>query len=117
MKNYIYTFHTKNFRVAVTAIEDPDVDLSWDESGEVIEKLNSGELQTFAVCVSVSHEGKIVGEAYLGGCIYESPEAFRDNIGIRKQGPNVGSYFSDMIREACRDARRNFSKRPKLRAA
>lgn len=33
----IYTFKTKRFTVAVNALEDCDVDLSFDEDGEVKE--------------------------------------------------------------------------------
>jgi hypothetical protein len=115
----IYTFKTKNFLVRVTAEEEDSLDLSWDEDGRVRAGLASGELIAFCVHAQVFWRGHLVGEDYLGECIYESIEAFRDHLGIReysrqesaKLGRDVcaGSYFSDMIRTCVTEARKTLA--------
>lgn len=115
----IRTFRTANFRVIVDAIACDSLDLSWDETGEVREKINNGELLAFDVRARVVHDdlGEIASD-YLGGCIYESLEAFMDHKEcaaqtrkLRAEGSNavVGSYFSDMVRNVCRDARKRLA--------
>ena len=42
--NIIREFETQNFRVIVEALEDNDVDLSFDETGEVLRDLQDGTL-------------------------------------------------------------------------
>ena len=111
----IREFHTQNFSVIVDAVEDPDIDLSFDETGEVMEKLESGEFIGFAVRARVLFDGTEIAADYLGGCIYESIDAFMDHRECGKQNREYaaqgksgrcGSYFHDMIRTACSDARR-----------
>lgn len=77
----IRTFETQNFRVSVDAEYDDYIDLSFDDSGEVKEKLDIGSLIAFQVAVTVTHKpiGMELGADYLGGCIYESIEAFQDH--------------------------------------
>lgn len=101
----IYTFNTRNFTISVDAEPELNPDLSWDDSGEIWERLESGELECFTAVATVAYRGCVIASDYLGDCIYESPKAFRDHLGIRKQGPNVGSYFSDMVRQVCKEAR------------
>lgn len=48
---------------------------------------------------------------YLGNSIYEKPAEFRDHFGMNANGH--GSYFSDMVREAVAEARKNL---PALKA-
>lgn len=110
--NTFWTFSTANFTVTMAWDYDPDLDLSWDDTGEVAEGLNNGTYMGMVMRARVTGpHGDTLAEDYLGGCIYESPEAFRDHIGIRAQGENVGSYFSDMIRQACQEARRELLRR------
>lgn len=45
---------------------------------------------------------------YLGNSVYANPAEFRDHFGMRKN--NHGSYFSDMVREAVRNARMEFER-------
>lgn len=101
----IREFKTRNFTVRVTAEEDYDMDLSFDETGEVRAKLEGGEYIGFCAAVRVYCHGAEVGTDYLGGCIYESPRAFMDHFGIRQQ-KGCGSYFSDMVRSAIAEARK-----------
>jgi hypothetical protein len=77
----IRTFETTNFRVSVDAEYDYDTDLSFDDTGEVRRKIDSGEFLSFQVAVTVTHKptGTELGSDYLGGCIYESIEAFQDH--------------------------------------
>ena len=95
-------FHTKNFLIRWSIAPDYDLDLSWDETGEVRAKLESDEYVAFISKMEVIHKptGNVIGEDYLHGSIYENPRDFRDHIGNRH-----GSYFSDMVRSAVHEAR------------
>lgn len=98
----MWTFHTPNFSVSWQIAPEDDLDLSWDNTGEVREKLTSGVYQAFQSRVVVYFNGYEVGCDYLGGSIYEKPAEFRDHIGSRGKW---GSYFTDMVREAIKEAR------------
>jgi hypothetical protein len=118
----IWQFETENFIVRMSCDYDNDVDISWDETGETAEKLASGEWTAYVFHAEVieSATGTTIGEDYLGGSIYADPEDFRDHVGLaiksREDGRNYGSYFTDMIREAIREARKTYAKaRPRLR--
>ena len=101
----IRTFETANFRVTVDAFEDYDVDLSFDDTGEVRRKLETGEYVCFTVHAEVIHKptGTSLGEDYLGGCIYADIAEFQDHRGANGRW---GSYFKDMIGEAIAEARK-----------
>jgi len=111
----IRTFNTPNFTVRVEAQEDYDVDLSFDETGEVRAQIKSGELECFTVKASVEFRGSEIATDYLGGCIYKSPRDFMDHKGIKQYVPpggkagQCGSYFSDMVRNVCIEAREAIS--------
>jgi hypothetical protein len=121
----IREFKTPNFRVVVDAVKDDCTDLSWDDTGEVLAKLESGEYLAFGVRARVFH--KDLGEVsadYLGGCIYESIDAFQDHREcgaqtrkLRESGSNAicGSYFHDMITESIREARKAILKAQGIR--
>lgn len=119
----IREFNTKNFKVVVDAIEDYNVDLSFDEDGSTRKGLESGDLICFCARVRVYFKGQEVASDYLGGCIYESLDAFMDHKECGKQNAEYeakeraqhkkigstgrrGSYFSDMITAACEEARK-----------
>lgn len=105
--NTFWTFRTGNFTVSMAWDYDPDLDLSWDEDGSVTEALHNGTYMGMVMRARVEGpNGETLAEDYLGGCIYGSPEEFRDHVGIREHGPNVGSCFSDMIRAVCAGARK-----------
>ena len=110
----IREFKTKSFRVVVDAIPEDDLDLSFDETGEVARKLDNGTYIAFVARVRVLFHGNEIGTDYLGGCIYESLDAFQDHREVRRQNAEYerlgekgrcGSYFRDMIRSACAEAR------------
>lgn len=115
-------FKTKQFRVICDAIEETDLDLSWDDTGKVREDLEAGELIAFVARVRVFFQGTEIGTDYLGNCIYKSLEDFQDHRECGKQNAKYarqeqrkglakgslgrcGSYFHQMINEACAKAR------------
>lgn len=119
MDNAIWQFRTKNFLVTFTAEPEFSPDFSWDETGETQAKVASGEWQSFCAKVAVHFRGCEIGADYLGDCVYETPETFINHRGLarksREDGRNYGSYFSDMVKEAIREARQHFSQLPKIR--
>ncbi|HUF73753.1 MAG TPA: hypothetical protein VMR74_12730 [Gammaproteobacteria bacterium] len=113
----IRKFRTEQFRVIVDAIEDYDMDLSWDEDGSVLRKLESGEYVAFCARARVIHDelGEIASD-YLGGCIYADIAEFQDHRECAAQTRKLraeegrddivcGSYFSDMVSAVCEEAR------------
>ena len=78
-------FKTKNFRVVCDAIEEDDLDLSWDDTGETREGLESGRFIAFVARVRVFFHGQTVGTDYLGNCIYKSFDDFMDHRECGKQ--------------------------------
>ena len=52
------TFRTKNFTVRVTAEEEYDVDLSWDDDGSTREGLENGTLIAFCAKAAVYYRGR-----------------------------------------------------------
>lgn len=105
----IWTFKTKNFVVRVEALEEYDLDLSWDEDGSTAAGLDAGELVAFCARASVSFRGTMIGADYLGDCVYQTFEEFHDK--------SRNSYFRDMVREAIKAARAYLATLPHLRAA
>jgi hypothetical protein len=112
----IRKFHTKRFSVIVDAVEDYGMDLSFDDTGDVRKKLESGEYVGFAVRARVLFDGTEIAADYLGGCVYESIDAFMDHRECGKQNREwaaqgesgrCGSYFSDMVHAAIAEARIN----------
>src|ERR1700688_5033456 len=79
--NVIRTFETENFRVTVEALPEDDLDLSFDDSGEIARKLDTGDLIAFVAHAYVEYKptGATLGEDYLGGCIYKDFDDFADH--------------------------------------
>lgn len=98
------TFTAGRFTVKAMIEPDYDTDLSWDETGETVDKLNSGEWFAFQTKVAVYLDSHEIAADYLGGSIYAEPrDFFTEHLGMNAKGH--GSYFSDMVREAIREAR------------
>lgn len=92
-------------RFTVTAAIEPDydLDLSWDDSGETADKLNSGEWEAFQTKVAVYLDGNEIAADYLCGSIYADPrDFFTEHLG---SAGKWGSYFPDMVRSAIGNAR------------
>ena len=111
----IRTFKTANFSVVVDALEDFDLDLSFDETGEVLEKLESGDLMAFTARARCYYQGAELASDYLGGCIYSELEDFADHRACGKQNREYaakgesgrcGSYFTDMVKTVISEARK-----------
>lgn len=103
----IWQFSTEQFTVALEVYPERDLDISYDIDGSIAEGIQSGELTAFMARVSVVWRGMTIAESYLGNCVYDSPASFRHHSG----------YFYDMVKEACRDARRTLRNIPQVRAA
>jgi hypothetical protein len=116
----IREFHTDNFDVIIDAIEEQDADLSWDDTGDTARRIDDGSLILFCARARVLFTGddgeniKLASD-YLGNCVYESLEAFADHREcarytreLRAKGDDAicGSYFSDMVSNVCKEARR-----------
>lgn len=111
----IREFRTAQFRVVIDAVEETEPDISHDETTETRDKLDSGEWIIFCVRARVIHD--MLGELssdYLGNCIHPTITAFMDHkqcaVETRRlaaQGVSAvcGSYFSDMVKTVCREAR------------
>jgi hypothetical protein len=120
MTEPIWIFTTANFTVRVDALPEDDWDLSWDETGDAIDGLESGRYVGFCARAQVlDAEGAVLSEDYLGNCIYGSLEEFgsahrhpdplnrNSSIMRERRGGNavICHYFPDMVRIACHEAR------------
>lgn len=115
MDTIMREFTTRHFQVVVKAVEDDDLDLSFDDDGQVRKGLESGEFMAFGVVVTVYCQGREVGRDSLWGCIYKNTDEFMDhracgrqNRQWAKQGKTgrCGSCFTDLIKGAIADARK-----------
>lgn len=117
----VWSFRTPNFTIRLRAEPDDDLDLSFDDSGEIRNGLDSGLYTAFRAHVEVicRTNGAVLGEDYLGGCIYESVSDFIDHrivgaqnraYAARGETARCGSYFTQMITGAIAEARKNYAK-------
>lgn len=65
------------------------------DDGEVLQGINDGLYVWFQVKVSAWKAGVELGDAYLGGCCYESTKDFIQE----------GDYWEDMVEEAIAEAK------------
>lgn len=120
--NNIWKFKTARFVVSLDWEWEDYPDISWDETGEVQEKCESGEWGVYTFRVRVLCDGREVGVDYLGNSIYADPgEFYQEHIGVRAKSRadncNYGCYFTDMVGEAIREARKTLCNVPHLRCA
>jgi hypothetical protein len=100
----MWKFTIGRFTIRAEIEPDSDLDLSWDESGETRDNLESGLWKAFRTKVSVELSGAEIAADYLGGSIYADPrEFFTEHYGIN--GTGCGAYFPDMVRTAITEAR------------
>lgn len=103
----IWQFDTARFSVRLNCEYDQDPDLSWrDEEQEEYDREHGVEYYVF--CVEVLCDGVVIGRDYLGGSGYSDPRDF---------AKERGGYFSDMVSEAIREARKWLASRPHVRNA
>jgi len=116
MRDTVWTFKTAQFRITLEL--SPSYE-SYDGDGEIQRKLNDGEYVQFDSIVRVFHRdtGAEIGFDSLGASVYDEPSKFwSEHRGLgtyacRKEGePLCGSYFPQMVREACREARKAIAK-------
>jgi hypothetical protein len=81
----IREFKTQNFHVIVDAVEEFDLDLSWDEDGSMRRGLENGTFMAFCARARVFLRGKEITSDYLGGCVYRSLAEFEDHRECGKQ--------------------------------
>lgn len=111
MYDTVYTFKTARFTVTM-ALAPEEInprdcfDMSESEYSELCDKIDRGVYLWFVARVKIECDGREVGVDYLGGCCYDNVDQFRRD-----------GYFFDMVRSACRQARRAIANPPKLRAA
>jgi hypothetical protein len=124
-----WEFRTEQFHIVAYIELEDDTDLSWDDTGEVREKLESGEYEAFGTEVIVYWRGNEIAADYLGGSIYANPrDFFREhrsddpmnrNCSIMRaaNGENcaICHYFPDMVRQVVAEARQALSSLPRLR--
>jgi hypothetical protein len=108
----MFRFKTVNFLIVATIEPDHDVDISFDETNETRDNLESGKWQAFGTIVTISHNGIELGQHSLWGSIYADPRDFftshRDsdpmnrNCSIMRKARGdavLCHYFPDMIIE------------------
>lgn len=108
----VWQFHTARFCVALEVtpeLDDPADHFQFDED---IEAIRDGSLAWFCARVVVYLNGREVGSDVLGGCAYASVEDFRTSH-IEHGG---GDYFTDMMHEACKEARKFLRTMPEMRS-
>lgn len=97
-------FTIGRFTIRAEIEPETDLDLSWDDDGEVSTKLESGEYEAFCTKVSVHLNGVEIAADYLGESIYANPaDFFTEHYGIN--ATQYGAYFPGMAREAIAEAR------------
>ena len=123
MQNFetLWRFNTKRFSIDLSCAEEYAPNLSWGDTGEVREKLATGEYVCVCFRVRVLLDGSEIASDYLGESIYADVRDFRrEHVGLaalrRKDGKNYGCYFSGMVASCVKDARAAVSARPRLRA-
>lgn len=107
----IWSFKTRNFTIDLACEEERDSDLSWADA-DTLEKLNDGTYVNVTFRVRVMYRGAVLSDQYLGNSIYEDVRLFRDHVGAKGK---YGSYFTDMVHEACAEARKALCSAPKFR--
>ena len=100
---------SRTARFVITGAVAPEEDSPEDhfQFQEDIDSVRNGDVAWFVARVQVAtRDGIVLGNDYLGGCAYASVDEF-----FRQDG----GYFSDMVHEACHDARRHRAAIPFLR--
>ena len=98
----VATFEREGFLIRFDVTPEQDDPRGYFASGddaadqEIIDQISDGSLAWFVARVTASKHGLVLGSDYLGGCCYDSPEAF-----MREKG----GYFDDMIANAIDMAR------------
>jgi hypothetical protein len=110
--HFIRTISTKRFDVELSCEPDDYSSLS-DFDDETRANIDDGTLTVWVFYVRVYLDGRKLSSDSLGGSVYEDPDKFaREHIGARGRW---GSYYPDMVRAACQDARKLLNEAPRVR--
>jgi len=106
VSEYYETVHTEarnGFDIVLSITpetERPDWDFNDEaDEAETLRKIDAGVWLWFVARVQAFKNGILLGTDYLGGCCYESIEAFIAE----------GGYFDDMVDAATTEARKNIA--------
>lgn len=124
MENYttIRRFNTKNFSVIVDAAYD-DADLSYMDADE-IRRFHAEGGAFYLVRCRVLLDGAEIASNYLGGCDFYDIREFQDHRECAKanrkwaaagEARRRGSYFADMVKRACAEARKEVNSRSNVK--
>lgn len=101
MQNFetIHTETAEGFDIVFSVTpesESPDWDFESEaDARETLARIAGGDLAYFVARVQAHKHGVLLGEAYLGGCCYDSPMQFVE----------ASDYYADMVEEAVTEAR------------
>ena len=115
----MWRFKIGRFTVKAEIEASRDLDLSWDDTGEIREKLDSGEFMAFDTKVSVWLHGCEIGSDWLCQSVYaDASDFFTDHRDLDPMNRNcslmksargdrtrIVHYFPDMVRTATHAAR------------
>ena len=121
----LWTFKSGNFEVALEYDYETDFDHSWADE-ETLANLADGTWTSYLFKVAVYYQGEEIAADYLGDSIYADPREFMDHracgrrnreLAAAGQAGRCGSYFTDMLHNAIREAREAWNApRPRLRS-
>lgn len=127
----LWKFETARFKVTLDWEWEQYPDISWDETDETRENLESGKWGCYSFRVRVTVDGRELSVDYLGNSIYEDvtkfvtahrdPNPMNRNCSIMRaaRGGNVCicHYFPGMVSEAISAARKALCDVPRVRCA
>ena len=92
------TLHTETrdgFEIVFSAMPETETpEGHFDDDGETVAAIYSGEFAWFIARVEAKKQGITLGTAYLGGCCYRTASEF----------VTEGDYYDDMVNDAIYDA-------------
>ena len=126
----VWLFQTKRFRISLEITQDHHYRYDGDdESGEVQDKLDSGEYVAFDSKICVELDGEEIAADYLGASVYSRDTikdfwtAHRDSDPMNRNcslnHSRIVHYFPDMVAQAITEARERIAamheKLPRMR--
>ncbi|UIY29198.1 hypothetical protein LZK73_21940 [Neorhizobium galegae] len=104
----IWSAHTRNFAIYLILEEEQGYRYDGDDpDGSIQAALDEGDMVAFGSIVEVEYEGAVIGSSmFLGGSVYHDGKTLE----FLHSG-----YLTDMLNEACDEARRFINNKPRLR--
>ena len=113
----IRTFTTKRFKVTLDWTWEDDIDLSWDETGEVAKRIESGEWGVYVYRVRVLCDGSEIATDYLGNSIYADPMEFAKELKDGYFPAMVATVIGEARKALCNPPRKALCNPPRVRCA